>query len=208
MANFWQTWQTSIIMNATFTPLNTDSVDVRDVVSSETSLKIIRNDFLEQCPFCGSGTGPKGTSAFSFHSNGYKCFACDQTGDAIKFIERYFNITTGEAIRYFKAKYLNEGDYGKDVGKAKNRLKKIKDDRFHTLSPWTLDMFEQNYAEDNLTAFLLTRFDDRNVNRSLEAYQIRTSSGGTLFPYIDDEGEIRTVKMIKYLEGGGKRDRS
>lgn len=191
-------------MNA---PLNTDSVDVREVVSMETSLKLIRNDFLEQCPFCGSGTGPKGTSAFSFHSNGYKCFSCDQTGDAIKFIERYFNISTGEAIRYFKSKYLKEGDF-QNLGSAKNNLKKVKDDKFDTMVLWTLDMFEEDYANDHLTSFLLSRFDHRSVSRVLESYRIRTSSGGTLFPYIDDLGGIRTLKMIKYLKGTGKRDRS
>src|SRR5690554_288063 len=130
-------------MNATLTPINTDSVDVRDVVSIETSLKVIRNDFLEQCPFCGSGTGPKGTSAFSFYKNGYKCFSCEQTGDSIKFIERYFNISTGEAIRYFKSKYLgiNE-EVGNMIGS--NKTRKIESYKFDTMGYWVMDLFHKD----------------------------------------------------------------
>jgi len=33
------------------------------------------------CPYCGSGTGPKGTPALSIHKGRFKCFSCDEGGD-------------------------------------------------------------------------------------------------------------------------------
>lgn len=33
------------------------------------------------CPFCGSGTGPRRTSAFSVHGGKFKCFSCGESGD-------------------------------------------------------------------------------------------------------------------------------
>src|SRR5690554_4619822 len=192
-------------------PLNTDSVDVRDVVSSETSLKIIRNDFLEQCPFCGSGTGPKGTSAFSFYQNGYKCFSCDQTGDSVKFIERYYRLSIAEAIQYFKSRYLGQGDdFAKLSGNNGKWAKKAKDDTFDTMGEWVIHLYENNYESDNLTSYLLGSgiFDEKNVRNVLLAYQVRTSSGGCIFPYIDKDNRLRTLKMIKYEKGTGKRDKS
>lgn len=33
------------------------------------------------CPFCGSGTGPRRTSAFSIHGGKFKCFSCGESGD-------------------------------------------------------------------------------------------------------------------------------
>ena len=35
------------------------------------------------CPICGSGTGPKGTPAFSIKGQKWKCFSCGNAGDVI-----------------------------------------------------------------------------------------------------------------------------
>src|SRR5690606_24538553 len=159
--------------------------------------------------FCGSGTGPKGTSAFSFHSNGYKCFSWEQTGDSIKFIERYFKISTGEAIRYFKSKYLGiDEEFGKMIGS--NKARKIASNKFDTLGYWVMDLFHTDYEIDNLTSYLLSAgmFNAKTAREVLNAYEVRTSSGGCIFPYIDSRNRVRTLKMIKYHPNTGKRDRS
>ena len=40
-----------------------------------------RGDGYYDCPFCGSGTGVKGTPAFHLIGNSYNCFSCNEQGD-------------------------------------------------------------------------------------------------------------------------------
>lgn len=190
--------------------VDTDAVNVRTVVSNETGLKVIRNDFLEQCPFCGSGTGRNGTSAFSFHSNGYKCFSCDQTGDAVRFIERYHRMSIGDAVQYYKGKYLNQDSSYDNVQMLKDHIRKSKVDseKYDVMSAWAIHSFSDDFTDDDFVKYLTDRFDRNKVMYVLNSYMVKTSTGGTLFPYVDDKGDMRTIKMIKYLPDTCKRDRS
>ena len=56
------------------------------------------------CPFCGSGTGPKGTAAFSFrdHQHGH-CFACDFDGDRYDAELKFMGIEPSHATKEEKA---------------------------------------------------------------------------------------------------------
>ena len=52
------------------------------------------------CPFCGSGTGPHGTGAFTvFPDHHFKCFSCGETGDIFDLIEKHEHLTKAEATR-------------------------------------------------------------------------------------------------------------
>ncbi len=48
------------------------------------------------CPLCKSGTGPKGTGAFSIEDDGqsWTCFACGEHGDLLDLIGKFENLTT------------------------------------------------------------------------------------------------------------------
>ena len=193
----------------------THKKNIREVITSETGLKLIRNDFLEQCPLCGSGTGKKGTSAFSFFENGYKCFSCGSKGDAIVFIEKYRNMSKHEAISYFKSKYLGiEEEYNPFKNKVnkynykptntiikKNTLKN-ESDKYNTLELWDIDIYDKDFSNDDFVKFLYSKFDNDKVSELIDRYDIRTSTKGTIFPYIDHKGEIRTVKRIQYKSNG------
>ena len=64
------------------------------------------------------------------------------------------------------------------------------------------------YELNNLVKFLLTIFDDTTVTRLLSKYFIGTSAhwpGATVFWQIDDNGRIRTGKVMLYNPATGKR---
>lgn len=56
-------------------------------VKQQTSIEEYAADHLERkgrtyvCPACGSGTGPKGTPAFSIKDGHFRCFSCNAGGD-------------------------------------------------------------------------------------------------------------------------------
>lgn len=178
----------------------------------ESGLPMIRNQFLKECPFCGSGSGPNGTSAFHFYENGYKCFSCDETGDSIVFLERYLQLSKSDAIHMFRTKYKGEEDTFKNkntytpqpIKPKKTPLRKV--EKYDTLGIWELDRFHEKYEEDPLTTFLISKFGKEKTIQALERYRVRTSSGGTIFPYFSHNDEFRTVKMVKYGMNG-RRDR-
>lgn len=56
-----------------------ERVRLRDY--AESVLDSVHGGFV--CPICGSGTGPKGTPAFSIKGEMWKCFACNNHGDVL-----------------------------------------------------------------------------------------------------------------------------
>ena len=60
------------------------------------------------CPFCGSGTGPKGTGAFTIYpeDNRYKCFACGVSGDIFDLAMQIEGADSiGKAFRILSERY-------------------------------------------------------------------------------------------------------
>ena len=73
------------------------------------------------CPFCGSGTGPHGTGAFTvFPDHHFKCFSCGETGDIIDLIQAHEHLTKTEATR--RALDLFSVPSGSDFRKGPDRI--------------------------------------------------------------------------------------
>ena len=65
------------------------------------------------CPFCGSGTGPKGTGAFTIYpeDNRYKCFACGVSGDIFDLAMQIEGADSiGKAFRILSERYGIKAD--------------------------------------------------------------------------------------------------
>jgi len=88
-----------------------ESLSLERVIQEETHLEIKSKGtsrFLSSCPFCGSGKGKNGTSAFSVKKDkSFTCFACDVKGDAVSFVSEYRRISPGEAIKLILNQYGN-----------------------------------------------------------------------------------------------------
>jgi hypothetical protein len=81
--------------------------NIKLVIETETNQKFKVN-VLPECPFCGSGTGKNGTSAFSIHPkrNIFTCFSCDATGNPIEFIINHHpGFSDKQAINYIVEKF-------------------------------------------------------------------------------------------------------
>lgn len=59
------------------------------------------------CPFCGSGTGRKGTGAFTVYTddNRFKCFACGASGDIFDLAARVEGVSSGGVFHLLCEKY-------------------------------------------------------------------------------------------------------
>ena len=69
--------------------------DIVDVIGSHLELRHSGSNFMARCPFHGEKT-----PSFNVNRNLqiYKCFGCGESGDVIKFIEKYESCTFMEAL--------------------------------------------------------------------------------------------------------------
>lgn len=70
------------------------ALDIQTEIVKLTSLQM-KGKHLEHCPDCGG----HGCFAFFQDVRTFKCYQCDWTGDIFGFLERYENLTTGEALK-------------------------------------------------------------------------------------------------------------
>lgn len=70
-------------------------VNIVDVIGREVSLKRTGSNYKGLCPFHGEKT-----PSFNVNENGqyYHCFGCGETGDAIRFVEKYYNLSFMDAV--------------------------------------------------------------------------------------------------------------
>ncbi len=70
-------------------------VNIVDVIGREVSLKRTGSNYKGLCPFHGEKT-----PSFNVNENGqyYHCFGCGETGDAIHFVEKYYNLSFMDAV--------------------------------------------------------------------------------------------------------------
>lgn len=66
-------------------------ISIKALIEKESGNKFNSKNLLDECPFCGSGSGPNHSSAFSVNTkrNYYKCFSCGSKGTAIDFLMNY-----------------------------------------------------------------------------------------------------------------------
>jgi hypothetical protein len=82
---------------------------IKDIIEKETGYTFKKNT-LQQCPFCGSGTGKNKSSAFNIKpsANTFTCYSCQISGSAIDFM---MGLNKGwderHAINYLAKDYLN-----------------------------------------------------------------------------------------------------
>ena len=131
---------------------------------AQACLKHSKGKNQYNCPFCGSGTGPKGTGAFTVYpDNKYKCFSCGVSGDifdlaaqiegggdmgrAFRLLsDRYGISIDGKACAVRKRTDRIPADYTEFYKRAHSR---IDDTDYHRgLSRETLDRFMVGFVPD------------------------------------------------------------
>ncbi len=128
-----------------------ETLSIERVIQDETHLEIKRigrSRFLEVCPFCGSGKGKNGTSAFSIYKDrSFQCFAsCGKKGSVVDFIAMFRDISDKEASKLILSKYGN----GIDINKGKQ------------FTEWEKKLFAiKNNPKDKATQYLT---NERKIN--------------------------------------------
>ncbi len=165
------------------------NIDIKRIISKETGLEFDKYDKLIKCPFCESGTGKNGTSAFSVKAskNIFKCFACDKKGNPIEFVRYYKELSSSRAVKYILDNYTNVPKY--------EALPEMKTDLSKTI-----------YAISQNPIRLATEYlQSRNIDIKMlpvSSYHYDKLSNSVVF--IDTENKLINKRIIKPEQGKPK----
>ena len=189
-----------------------DATKIEDVISDFVKLRKAGVNLTGICPFHddrhdGNFIVRPSTISPERGGNTYRCFACDAKGDAVKFLMDHERMTFVDAIRWLGKKYNIEVDdvpidwtpppprptppplptlyIPMSVVKARTSLEN------NTLAEWIRTGINWDYVQR------------KRVDEVLTAYMVGSSVyGHTIFWQIDQEGKVRTGKMMKYRTDG------
>ena len=184
-----------------------DRADIVEVVSDFVELKPRGARWIGLCPFHED----RHATNFSVYPSKqcYTCFACGAKGDVVKFLREHEKLSFPDAIRWLGKKYgIPVDDVPLNYTPPPPRPK-----------PKPLPMLELpkgyvrqgNLIEDNLVNWIAgVPWDGAQrarIAKVLSEYHLGHSrSGFTVFWQIDQEGKVRTGKMMKY-KADGHRDK-
>lgn len=194
-----------------------DATKIEDVISDFVKLRKAGVNLTGICPFHddqhdGNFIVRPSTISPERGGNTYRCFACDAKGDAVKFLMDHERMTFVDAIRWLGKKYNIEVDdlpldwtpppprptppplptlyIPMSVVKARTSLEN------NTLAEWIRTGINWDYVQR------------KRVDEVLTAYMVGSSVyGHTIFWQIDQEGKVRTGKMMRY-KTDGHRDKT
>ena len=196
-----------------------DDFDIRRIKDAAGILDVMRDwrpdirkagaDYECLCPF--HEDRHLGSFKISTRRNTYHCFSCGKHGGPVDFLMDYANMTFPDAIRYLGAKY------GIPVEGSENYHPRIA--KPHTPPP-PLPMLvlptqyvnlKRDLSNDTFCNWLhsLPWSDEQRerVDKVLKNYLVGHSKfGHTIFWQMDEEGKLRTGKMMLY-KTDGHRDR-
>lgn len=152
-----------------------------------------------------------GSFKVSERKNIYTCFSCGAHGDSVEFLMRHERLSFPDAIRWLGAKYSIEVD--EETGKWKDKMKQCKPHPIAPPLPMLTLPFEQVQAQlpmaktNTLCNWLrnLPWNDEQleRVDKVLKNYAVGGMKNGmTVFWQIDDEGKVRSGKMMAYKPDG------
>lgn len=185
---------------------------VKDVVSDFVTLRRSGPEWTAPCPFHGG----RDLNHFKINEkkNLYFCFVCGEGGNAIDFLMSYQKMSYPDAIRWLGRKYSIFVDEEQEAPRFAN-IKKCEakpieqQPELPTLVlPVEMVMSRRDTSDDNLCNYIRelpwTPEQQRRVEPVLEAYAVGHSSRGgsegmTIFWQIDETGQVRTGKMMRYL---------
>ena len=185
-----------------------DTADIVDVVGDFVTLKKKGVRYTGLCPFHKD----RHDGNFIVHpvKQCYKCFTCGAKGGVVDFLMNHEKLSYPDAIRYLGNKYNIETDmtdfnYTPPPPRPKPEplptLELPKYIMAGTLLPEALE-------KDNLIAYIRTgvnwdTMQRKRVEEMINLYCVgHGKHGHTIFWQLDEEGKLRTGKMMKYYPPG------
>lgn len=194
-------------------------ISVVDVISQFLSLRLIRGKYQCLCPFHND------THTGNFYvvpqKNMYKCFACDAHGDGIKFVMDYCNETFEEAVTHIAKLFgINVTESTSDV-RWENVPRQIQNVYIAKELPTVIfdkkmtiqRRFKEGDGNVFCTWFRNLPWENGDYKDAiLKIYNVGTSlkgdtKGWVIWWYMDENFNLRTGKMMKYLPNGHRDKR-
>ena len=188
-----------------------ETAKIEEVVADFIDLKKKGVRYLGFCPFHDD----RHVGSFVVYPTGscYKCFSCGAKGGVVDFLMNYAKMAYPDAIRYLGKKYNIETD-GVDIDYTPPPPKPAPPPLPTLELPKRIIAKGLLSVEDNtLVKWIRTGINWDVVQRSridhvLNHYAVGNSQQGmAIFWLIDEKGQLRTGKMMRYTPDG-HRDRS
>ena len=197
-----------------------DAVNILDVIRDfEPHVTKAGHDWKCLCPFHADRN--TGSFFISTKKNMCYCFSCEKGGDAVYYLMEGQGMSYLDAIRYLGQKYSIEvegSEKYRNIPKAKPRDYQLQTVRLPVME-LPMSMYVRsasNINNDVLVKWLRTlNWDDSQrarIDDVLRAYRVGTATTKrneqyTVFWYLDDQGKLRTGKMIRYKYNGKRMKR-
>jgi len=189
-----------------------DTAKIEDVVGDFVTLKKKGVRYLGLCPF--HDDRHIGSFVVYPKKNCYKCFKCGEKGGVIEFLMKHERLSYPDAIRWLGKKYSIETDmtdfnYTPPPPRpAPPPLQPLR------LPMWMVERAERAANADNdvLIRWIIEMVNwdyvqRKRISEVLNDYHVgHGKNGHTIFWQIDENGAVRTGKMMKY-KSDGHRDR-
>lgn len=194
-----------------------DRADIVEVISDFDDLKLRKKGARYEgiCPFHDD----KGYGNFSVYPKGncYKCFKCGAKGGVVEFLKMHEHLSFPDAIRWLGKKYsIPVDDVPLDYTPPPPRPKPKPKDML-VLPMRYVEQTQQTLYNDNLALWLASLPWDgaqtARLDKVADEYHLGHSNklDMTIFWQIDEQGRVRTGKMMKYYPKGhlkfGHRDK-
>ena len=185
-----------------------DTADIVEVVGDFVTLKKKGVRYTGLCPFHKD----RHDGNFIVHpvKQCYKCFTCGAKGGVVDFLMNHEKLSYPDAIRYLGKKYNIETDmtdfnYTPPPPRPKPEPLPTLELPKHIMASTVL---ETALAEDNLIRWIRTGINwdaiqRKRVEEVINLYCVgHGKHGHTIFWQIDEQGRVRTGKMMKYRPDG------
>ena len=182
---------------------------IEDVVGEFINLKKKGVRFLGLCPFHDD----RHIGSFVVYPKGncYKCFKCGAKGGVVDFLMEHAHLSYPDAIRWLGKKYSIETDM-EDFNYTPPPPRPAPPPLQPLRLPMGMVERTEHLDSDLLAAWIMTDINwdyiqRKRVSEVLNDYHVgHGKNGHTIFWQIDELGDVRTGKMMKY-KSDGHRDR-
>lgn len=185
-----------------------ETADIVDVVGDFVTLKKKGVRYTGLCPFHED----RHDGNFIVHpvKQCYKCFTCGAKGGVVDFLMNHEKLSYPDAIRYLGKKYNIETDmtdfnYTPPPPRPKPEPLPTLELPKHIMAGTVIDTA---LAEDNLIRWIRTGINwdaiqRKRVEEMIFLYCVgHSKKGHTIFWQLDEQGRLRTGKMMKYRTDG------
>ena len=185
-----------------------EAAKIEEVVSDFIDLNKKGVRYLGLCPFHDDRS--LGSFVVYPKENCFKCFSCGAKGGVVDFLMNYAKMAYPDAIRYLGKKYNIETD-GVDIDYTPPPPKPAPPPLPTLELPKRImagTLLDTALAEDNLVKWIRTGINwdviqRKRVEEMIGLYDVgHGRNGHTIFWQIDEQGRLRTGKMMKYKPDG------